>query len=113
MGVITLKIDNELEAKFRRRIGRLRGAARGAISQSVEDAIRMWLSARAEQENQDTKRFYVARQNDKKVAEANSLDALSGKLKEMRIDPRDVSIESEPPTPTTRKMGLRTTSITH
>ena len=112
MGVITLKIDSELEDKFRRRIGRLRGAARGAISQSVEEAIRMWLSARAEKENQDLKRFYTAWQHDKKVAEADSLEALSGKLKEMRIDPRDVSIESELPTQTTRKMGLRTTSIT-
>ena len=44
MGVITLEIEDELEAELRKRVGEIRGAERRVISQSVEQAIRLWLT---------------------------------------------------------------------
>ncbi len=116
MGVITLKIDDELENKLRKRVGRSRGAARGAISESVGDAIRLWLKTEDDHEIQDDeKKLCVAMKNDQKIAEASSLELLSAKLKELKCDPRDVIIESVPHASPTRRMGLRTTTrrITH
>jgi hypothetical protein len=110
MAVITLKIDDNLEEKFRRKVGRLRGAARGALSESVEDAIRMWLGSSEAQEYQRNESFYVARKNGRKIARESSLDALSRKLKQLDIDPRDVIIETEPPSPVKRRMGVRATA---
>jgi hypothetical protein len=112
MGVITLKIDEDLEEKLRKRVGRTRGAERGAISQSVEQAIRLWLKAPPDMESKqrDDAMLYIAKKNSKKVAEANSLASLSFKLKEVHIDPRDVIVESIPKVPSERKMGLRTTA---
>jgi len=42
LGVITLKIDDELEEGLRR-AGEVHGAAKGAVSQSVEEALKLWL----------------------------------------------------------------------
>lgn len=108
MAVITLKIDDDLEEKFRRRVGHLKGATRGAISESVEEAIRLWLSSPDLRESANGKTNYVARKDDRVLARENSLDALSQKLKELKVDPRNVLIVSEPPVQTKRKMGLRT-----
>jgi len=110
MGVITLKIDDELEDKLRKRVGRVRGAARGAISESVEDAIRIWLKTGSAEELKDQRGFFVAKKNEKTIAEASSLFELSGKLKELGEDPREVIIESQIPRGNKRKMGLRITS---
>lgn len=122
MGIITLKIDDDVEDKLRKKVGRDRGAVRGAISSSVEDAIRAWL----QEDNQISKkktpeqtkskpradeRHFLARKGeiDGRLAEANTLEALSIKLRDLGIDPRSVIIESVPPTPLIRKMGLRIT----
>jgi len=49
------------------------------------------------EELRDQRRFFVAKKNDKTIAEASSLDELSGKLKEFGEDPREVIIESHIP----------------
>ena len=107
MGVMTLKIDDELERMLRARAGQIHGAKRGSISASVEDAIRVWLVS-AQTRDLGEKRFYVAMSGDKRVAEGQSLGELASKLKEAGIDSRDVTIESQPGLPATRRMGLRT-----
>ncbi|MHB1868863.1 MAG: hypothetical protein ACYCPP_07950 [Nitrososphaerales archaeon] len=114
MGIITLKIDDDIEDKLRRKVGRDRGAARGAISSSVEEAIRAWLQENKTSENQTqtiVHRSYIAKkgENEETVAEANTLESLSVKIRELGINPRSVIIESVPPSPLTRKMGLRIT----
>jgi hypothetical protein len=110
MGVITLKIEDHLEERLRKKVGEIRGAERGAISQSVEEAIRMWLaSPREATKAEPQERLYIATNDmDEKVAEAPNLLSLSKKLKEAKIDPRDVTVESIPKISTKRRMGLRT-----
>ena len=53
--------------------------------------------------------FYVAKKgkNEEAVANADTLENLSAKIRELGLDPRSLIIESVPPTPSTRKMGLR------
>lgn len=109
MGIITLKIDDAIEERLRKKIGRDRGAARGAISSSVEEAIEAWLNYRAEeiyQPKRTAQRSYVAKK-DKVLAEAETLEALSVKIKDLGFDPRSIIIESIPSPPLVRKMGLR------
>jgi len=112
MAVITLKIDDKLEERLRKRIGREKGAARGAISESVEEAIRLWLASPSSRDSlNDEIIFYIAKEKGKEIARERSLDALSKKLREIGVDPREVEVESYPATPTKRKMGLRTRAI--
>ncbi|HYB04467.1 MAG TPA: hypothetical protein VED17_08395 [Nitrososphaerales archaeon] len=112
MAVITLKIDDDLEERLRKRVGREKGAARGALSESVEEAIRLWLASPASRDSLSNEIFYVAREKGKEIARERSLDALSKKLREIHVDPREVEVESHPAAPAKRKMGLRTTAIT-
>jgi hypothetical protein len=55
--------------------------------------------------------LYVAKRgkNKETLSEANTLETLTVKLRELGIDPHSVIIESVPPPPLTRKMGLRIT----
>ena len=106
MGVITLKIDDELERKLRAKAGRVHGAGRGTISASVEEALKLWLDE-PRAGNVD-RRLYVAKRDGVKVAEASTLMELAKKLRSEDTDPRDVFIESLPPIEKTRHMGLRT-----
>jgi hypothetical protein len=106
LGVITLKIDDEVERKLRAKAGRLYGASKGTISASVEDALRTWLGEK--KANGSEGRLFVARRDGAKVAEAPTLMELAQKLKMAHTDPRDVLIESLPPVQNTRRMGLRT-----
>ncbi len=122
MGVITLKIDDDIEDKLRRKVGRDRGVARGAISSSVEEAITAWLQEDYASEQTQTRRssyqprpavrrYYIAKKgdNDETLAEANTLETLSTKIRELGINPRSIIIESVPSSPPTRRMGLRIT----
>ena len=43
MGKMLVKIDNELEKRFRIVILKVKGKKRGALSEAVEEAIRLWL----------------------------------------------------------------------
>jgi len=106
LGVITLKIDDELERKLRAKAGRLYGANKGTISASVEEALKAWLEGGKVEGGE--RRLYVAKRDGTKVAEAPSLRELAQKLKTTGTDPRDVVIESLPPIRSTQRMGLRT-----
>jgi hypothetical protein len=115
LGVITLKIDDEIESKLRKKIGLTKGAARGAISESVEEAINDWLKKEEEEQprsrskhNEVSDRRYVAMRSRKKVAVATSLESLSEKLRERGVDPRDVTIESIPAIASEIRLGLPT-----
>ncbi len=108
MGVITLKIDDALEKKMRKQVGLLHGARRGAISQTVEEALKAWLSNLSMPVSQDASKLFVAMKDEKKVAEASSLEALGRKLEEAGISPRNVIIESIPEEASVTRMGLRT-----
>jgi hypothetical protein len=106
LGVITLKISDDLERKLRAKAGRLHGASKGTISLSVEEALRAWLGeGKAEYAEP---RLFVARRGGAKVAEAPTLMELARRLKIADIDPRDAMIESLPTIQDTRRMGLRT-----
>ena len=44
MGILTIKIDDELERKLRREIARRSGGYRkGDLKRCVEEAVRLWL----------------------------------------------------------------------
>lgn len=105
MGVITLKIDDELERELRRRAGKVHGAAKGAISQSVEEALKVWLALPT---SAAETRTFVGYNEGKRIAEATDLKTLAGELRAKGVDPRRAEIRTEPSDPTVTKMGLRT-----
>jgi hypothetical protein len=105
MGVITLKIDDDLEEGLRRRAGEVHGAAKGAISQSVEEALKLWLS---QPTSAAARRTYLGLWEGRQVAEAVDLKTLAKELRAKGIDPRKVEIRTEPSEPTVTRMGLRT-----
>ncbi|MCD6488921.1 MAG: hypothetical protein J7K21_06850 [Desulfurococcales archaeon] len=43
MGKILAKIDDRLEKRFRIAVLKIKGKKRGALSEAVEEAIRLWL----------------------------------------------------------------------
>lgn len=102
MGVLTLKIDDDIERRLRRRVGQ-KGAARGALSKGVEEALVKWLGEAKKEE-----RTFVAAKGGMRVAEDATLEGLAQKLKAENLDPRDVVIQSIPPPPSVVRMGLRT-----
>jgi hypothetical protein len=108
MGVITLKIDDELEQGLRRRAGEVHGAAKGAISQSVEEALKLWL---AQPVTSTVGRTYAGFWEGKRVAEALDLKTLAKELKAKGIDPREAEIRTEPSAPSPTRMGLRTRPV--
>jgi hypothetical protein len=105
LGVITLKIDDELEEGLRRRAGKVHGAAKGAISRSVEEALKLWLS---QAKSAAVSRAYVGFWDGKRIAEALDLETLAKELRARGVDPRRAEIRTEPPEPEVTKMGLRT-----
>ncbi len=50
MGRILAKIDDELEERFRITVLKVKGKKRGALSEAVEEAIRLWLEKYGSQE---------------------------------------------------------------
>jgi hypothetical protein len=109
MGIMTIKIDDELERTLRRKASLTRGLARGSISKSIEDAIRLWL-ATGSGEDTTPSRLFVAVKDGERVAEAETLEKLGRHLRDMGLDPREVVIESVPEGPRVERMGLRTSS---
>ncbi len=109
MGVITLKLDDEIERKLRKRAAEVKGAARGTLSESVEEAIMLWLEQR--NVNKRNGRTYRASIGGRKVAEARSLDELSSILRKAGIAPRDVIVQELPTAAEEVRLGFRTTSI--
>ncbi|WP_158506630.1 hypothetical protein [Thermococcus eurythermalis] len=43
MGVITVKIPDELEVKFRKKILDVYGVKKGALGKAITEAIELWL----------------------------------------------------------------------
>ncbi|MEM3988699.1 MAG: hypothetical protein QXZ22_08925 [Sulfolobales archaeon] len=43
MGKLYVRVDDDLETKFRVAVLRVKGKKRGAISEAVEEAIKLWL----------------------------------------------------------------------
>ncbi len=109
LGVITLKLDDEIERKLRKRAADVKGAARGTLSESVEEAIMLWLEQR--DVNRRNGRIYRASIGERKVAEAGSLDELSSILRKAGIAPRNVIIQELPTAEEEVRLGFRTTSI--
>jgi Arc/MetJ-type ribon-helix-helix transcriptional regulator len=42
-GIIHVRIDKQLEKKFRVEVARLYGGERGALSKAIKEAIELWL----------------------------------------------------------------------
>lgn len=108
MGIITLSIDDELERQVRERISQTRGFSKGALSDVFEEAIRVWLSGRPSNPGREMGSRFRAVLDKKVIAEALTLNELSKKLKESKIDPRDVQILSSAKRDETRRLGMRT-----
>src|SRR5579884_3596136 len=102
MGIVTLKIDDELEKKLRMKVGQ-RGISRGALSEGVEEALRLWLGI-----NNEEHRTYYALLKGKEVARADTLDNLAKKLKELGLDTREVIVRSSPAPRDNSKWALDT-----
>ena len=116
MGVITLKLDDSIEERLRRKVGREQGAARGTLSAGVEQALKLWLgdetnNPETSQSRASSARSYIAKnaKSEKVIAEAPSLEILATRIRELGMDPRSVIIESVPPPARIVRMGLRTT----
>ena len=43
MSIIHVKIDRELAMEFRRKVLEVKGVKKGALTEAVEEAIRLWL----------------------------------------------------------------------
>jgi len=43
MGYLFVKVSDEVEKEFRRLVLELKGSKKGALSEAVEEAIRLWL----------------------------------------------------------------------
>ena len=44
MGVITVKIDDELEKRLRKTVIDVYGSKKGALGKVIEEAIKLWLN---------------------------------------------------------------------
>ena len=45
MGIINVKISDEIEQEFRIAVLKNKGAKKGAIGESVEEALKMWIKS--------------------------------------------------------------------
>ncbi len=43
MGVLHVRIDDELEKRFRKKVLDVYGSRKGALAKAVEEAIKLWL----------------------------------------------------------------------
>jgi len=43
VGILHVRIDDELEKKFRKKVLDVYGARKGALAKAVEEAIKLWL----------------------------------------------------------------------
>lgn len=49
-GIIYVRIEKDLEKKFRLEVTRLYGGERGALSRGIEEAISLWLKKKGTEE---------------------------------------------------------------
>jgi predicted transcriptional regulator len=88
VGTITVSVDRELADRLRKAAERVYGSRRGGMSRIVENALRSYLPLLEEEEEVK----YQALKEGKTIAEAKTLSELSGKLKPLEIDPREIRI---------------------
>ena len=43
MGQITIKVNDEIEEKFRQTVGKVKGAKKGSMGQAIEEAMELWI----------------------------------------------------------------------
>jgi len=43
VGILHVRIDDELEKRFRKKVLDVHGARKGALAKAVEEAIKLWL----------------------------------------------------------------------
>ena len=48
MGIIHVRIDDGLELEFRKRVLEVKGVKKRALTEAVEEAIRLWLEKHVE-----------------------------------------------------------------
>jgi hypothetical protein len=52
MGTLGLKIDDELDAKFRDAVYKRKGMKKGNITDALEEAIKMWIDSEKKEKKQ-------------------------------------------------------------
>jgi hypothetical protein len=45
MGVLNVEIDDELEKQFRMKVLERKGSRKGALTEAVEEALKLWIEA--------------------------------------------------------------------
>ncbi len=88
---LTVSMSAETVRKLRRAIRELCGSRRGALSGLVEDAV---LEALERLETPTGMERFRALKGDSIVAEADSLEQLASRLKDLKVDSRSVRIIS-------------------
>lgn len=101
---LTVSLSEETVRKLRRTIRDRYGSRRGALSGLIEEAV---LEAIGRFEKPSTKERFRAMKGDKVLAEADELDQLASKLKELNVDARSVRILSSSYLPAVARAGFR------
>jgi len=101
---LTVSMSAETLRKLRRAIRERYGSRRGALSGLVEEAI---LQALGRFETPAPTERFRALKGDKVVAEADSLEQLASRLKDLKVDSRSVRIISLVPLAAVARAGFR------
>ena len=102
MGTITIVLSDELEREIRERIAKGGKLRKGALSEFIENAVKMYLETLERRET-----VFKAEKNGRIIAQATTLKELARKLKEKGIDPRQVRIIAHPTLSLEKRIGLR------
>jgi len=87
MGIITVKLSDDIERLLREEAFRRFGGKRGGISRIVEEAIIAWLG-----KSKESVRVYRIIIDGKIAFESSDLDDIARFLRERNLTPRDVRI---------------------
>ena len=101
---VTFSLPEDTVKRLRKVALRRGKGHRGAISELVNVAIQEHL---AEVESRDVKEEFRAAREGRVLARASSLRELAAELRRLRLDPRDVKIESSTPLEPTVRTGIR------
>ncbi|MBC8522203.1 MAG: hypothetical protein H8D26_09520 [Methanomicrobia archaeon] len=52
MGIINVKVDDEVEMAFRRGVLEAKGKKKGALGKGIEEAMKIWIEKQKKQEQQ-------------------------------------------------------------
>ncbi len=101
---LTISLSEETVKKLRRTIRNRYGSRRGALSGLVEEAV---LEALGRFETTAPRETFRAVKEDKVLAEADDLDHLASKLRNLNVDVRSVRILSSSYLPAVARAGFR------